>query len=92
VTLEELKDMRVQEIREQAEMDFAALFIEQPDDIPLLALEYVTMGALLGRNLAMQERGRFNDARALINRQRALCAQVRAATTEEEVLEVVWVG
>lgn len=90
--LDELKDQKVAEIRGQAELDFAALFIEQPDDLPQLALEYVTMRALMGRNLAIQEKERFNAALALINRQRALCAQVRAATTEEEVLAVVWNG
>lgn len=92
MTLEEVKETKVQEICEQAEVDFYALFIEQPDDIPSLALEYVTMGALMGRQLAVQEKNRFNEARALVNRQRALCAQVREATTEAEVMAVVWNG
>lgn len=88
--LEELIEIKVREIRGAAENDFWGLFREHPDDISGMSLEYVTMGALLGRNLLVQERERFNTAREIVARMRALCTQARAAQSEAELEEIVW--
>lgn len=88
--LEELIEIKVREIRSAAEDDFFALFIQHPDDVAHMGFHYVVMRALTGRQLAVQERDRFNDALALINRMRALCADARAATTEAELAAINW--
>lgn len=101
ITLEEYKARKIngyytpegQEIpglRQLAERDCWRVVMEHTDDVPVLAAEYVQFGAILGGTLTQASRQKATDFRAVVEKMRARCNDVRAATTFAGVDAVTW--
>lgn len=92
ITLQEAKDEKIREVRELAELSYWDVFIDHPNDVPILAMGYITLGSILGGQLTQVSRQKAQEARSVVERLRTLCDQIQAATTVEQVQAFFWDG